>query len=86
VNLISNVNSSSILLFLLLTVSVAGVFSMPLVFAEEQTVRIPIGAASPSCVDDDSCYVPSKIRINEGNEVKWINDDSLSIHPMLTEI
>lgn len=70
-------NSSSVLLFLLLTVSVAGLFSMPSVFAEEeQTVRIPVGAASPSCADDDSCYVPSKININEGYEVKWINDDS----------
>ena len=74
---VSNVNSSSVLLFLLLTVSVAGIFSMPSVFAEEQTVRIPIGAASPSCADDDSCYVPSKITINEGYEVKWINDDSV---------
>ena len=71
------VNSSSVVLFLLLAVSVVGLFSMPSVFAEaEQTVRIPVGAASPSCADDDSCYVPSKIQINEGYEVKWINDDS----------
>ncbi len=49
---------------------------MPLVFAEEQTVRIPTGAASPSCTNDDSCYVPSKIIINEGNEVEWMNEDS----------
>ena len=70
-------NSLSVMLFLLLTVSIAGFFSLPSVFAEaEQTVRIPIGAFSPSCVDDDSCYIPSKIRINEGYEVKWINDDS----------
>jgi len=77
VRLASNVSSSSVLLFLLLTVSVAGIFSIPSVFAEEQTVRIPIGAASPSCADDDSCYVSSKIRTNEGYEVKWINDDSV---------
>ena len=64
-------NFSSIVFFLLLAVSVAGLFSMPSVFAEEeQTVRIPAGAASPSCADDDSCYVPSKILINEGYEVK----------------
>ena len=47
------------------------------VFAdEEQTVRIPMGAASPSCANDDTCYVPSKIAVNEGQEVEWINDDS----------
>ena len=48
-------------------------------FAEddEQTVRIPVGAASPSCANDDTCYVPSKITINEGQEVEWINDDSV---------
>ena len=74
--LISIVNFSSILLFLLLTVSVVGIFSIPSVFAEEQTVRIPIGAASPSCANDDSCYVPNKITINEDNEVEWINEDS----------
>ena len=68
-------NSSSVLLFLLLTVSIVGIFSIPSVFAEEQTVRIPVGAASHSCANDDSCYVPSKIIINEGHEVEWINDD-----------
>ena len=68
--------NSSVLLFLLLTVSVVGLFSVPSVFAEEQTVRIPVGAASPSCANDDTCYVPSKITINEGNEVEWINEDS----------
>lgn len=70
-----SVNSLSVLLFLLLTVNIVVIFSIPSVFAEEQTVMIPIGAASPSCANDDSCYVPSKITINEGHEVEWINDD-----------
>jgi len=69
--------NSSILLFLLLAASVSSVF-LTSAFAEEweHTVRIPLGAASPSCANDDSCYVPSKIMINEGNEIEWINEDT----------
>ena len=71
--------NSSVLLLFLLTVSIAGIFSLPSVFAEEdQTVRIPIGASLPSCADDDTCYVPSEIQINEGNRVEWVNDDSVA--------
>ncbi len=72
------VNSSSVLLFLILSVSLSGILLITPAFAEEgeQTVRIPIGAASPSCANDDTCYVPSKITINEGREVEWINDDT----------
>ena len=69
---------NSSILFLLLTVSIVGIFSSPSVFAEEQTVRIPIGASLPSCADDDTCYVPSEIQINEGNRVEWVNDDSVA--------
>ena len=72
------VNSSSVLLFLLLSVSVSGILLITPAFAEEgeQTVKIPIGAASPSCANDDTCYVPSKITINESHEVEWINEDT----------
>ena len=48
----------------------------PVFAEEEQIVRIPFGAASPSCASDDTCYVPSEIDINEGYEVEWINEDS----------
>ena len=69
-------NSSSVLL-MIIAISISGVFLISPVFAdEEHTVRIPMGAASPSCANDDTCYVPSKVTINEGHEVEWINDDS----------
>ena len=62
---------------MLVAVSISGIFLMSPVFADdEQTVRIPLGAVSPSCANDDSCYVPNKITINEGHKVEWINDDS----------
>ena len=48
----------------------------PVFAEEEQTVRIPVGAALPSCANDDTCYVPSEITINEGHEVEWINEDT----------
>ena len=65
---------------MIVAVSISGVFLLSPAFAdEEQTVRIPLGAVSPSCANDDSCYVPSKVTINEGHEVEWINEDS-TIH------
>ena len=79
IDLITGVSSSSALMLLLLTASVVGIFSLPSVFAEEeQTVRIPVGASSPSCANNDTCYVPSAIQINEGSRVEWVNDDSVA--------
>ena len=71
---------SYVVLLLLFATSMSGVF-LTTVFAEEgeHTVRIPVGAASPSCANDDTCYVPSTIRINEGHEIEWVNEDS-SVH------
>lgn len=76
----SVVNSLSVLLFLILAVSVSGIFLASPSFADEgeHTVRIPVGAASPSCANDDTCYVPSSITINEGHEIEWINDDNMA--------
>lgn len=75
-NVINDMNSLYVLLFLLLTVSVSGIFLISPAFAEEHTVRIPLSAASPSCANDDTCYVTSEVIINEGHKVEWINDDS----------
>ena len=30
----------------------------------------------PGCEKTDSCYTPSKIMINHGNPVTWVNEDS----------
>lgn len=41
-------------------------------------VSIPEGTSIPGCEKYDSCYVPSKIIIFEGNTVVWKNEDSVT--------
>lgn len=45
---------------------------------EETTriVRITKGSSMPGCEQTNECYNPSNIRIFEGQEVTWINDDA----------
>ena len=41
------------------------------------TVDIPAGTAVPGCEVDDWCYMSSKLTVNVGTAVTWINSDIL---------
>ena len=42
----------------------------------EADVVMPTKVSRPGCEEDDRCYIPSKITINKGEQVTWINEDS----------
>ena len=39
-------------------------------------VIMPTKVSRPGCEEDDKCYIPSKIVIEKGNQVTWLNEDS----------
>ncbi|HLA22325.1 MAG TPA: plastocyanin/azurin family copper-binding protein [Nitrosopumilaceae archaeon] len=39
---------------------------------------------NPSCKSDKSCFLPSNMMIQQGQDVVWYNDDS-SIHSIITQ-
>jgi len=39
-------------------------------------VTITVKSSSPACESNNSCYIPSKLRIDIGDEVTWYNSDS----------
>ena len=49
---------------------------------EEQTIPIigdvvmPTKVSRPGCEKTDRCYIPSKIIIEKGEKVTWVNEDS----------
>ena len=42
----------------------------------EPDVVMPTKVSRPGCEENDLCYIPSQITIEEGNSVVWINEDS----------
>ena len=42
----------------------------------EGDVIMPTKVSRPGCEKIDKCYIPSKIIINSGEKVTWINEDS----------
>ena len=38
-------------------------------------IIMPTKVSRPGCEKIDSCYVPSKIVIKQGNSVTWVNED-----------
>ena len=38
-------------------------------------IIMPTKVSRPGCEKTDSCYVPSKIVIKQGNSVTWVNED-----------
>ncbi|MGQ0796110.1 MAG: cupredoxin domain-containing protein [Nitrosopumilaceae archaeon] len=57
------------------------VLQSPSAFAEQVIIRE--NSQDYSCVNDNSCFEPSKTVIKKGQEVTWLNDDS-SIHSIIT--
>ncbi len=39
-------------------------------------IIMPTKASRPGCEKDDRCYVPSKIIVERGKPVTWVNEDS----------
>ena len=39
-------------------------------------VIMPTKVSRPGCEEEDRCYIPSKIVINKGEQVTWVNEDS----------
>ena len=39
-------------------------------------VIMPTKVSRPGCEEDDRCYIPSKIVIEQGQQVTWVNEDS----------
>ena len=39
-------------------------------------VIMPTKVSRPGCEETDVCYIPSKIVINKGDSVTWLNEDS----------
>jgi len=39
-------------------------------------VIMPTKVSRPGCDETDRCYIPSKIIIEKGKQVTWVNDDS----------
>lgn len=39
-------------------------------------VIMPTKVSRPGCEEDDRCYIPSKIVIEKGQQVTWVNEDS----------
>ena len=42
----------------------------------EGDVIMPTKVSRPGCEKIDKCYIPSKIKINSGEKVTWVNEDS----------
>ena len=38
-------------------------------------IIMPTKVSRPGCEKTDSCYIPSKIVIKQGNSVTWVNED-----------
>ena len=45
-------------------------------YAEQVTVSLPPGTASPGCEQTQECYIPYQVTVNPGDEVVWSNDDT----------
>lgn len=53
--------------------------NQPIDLLEEKTkpdVIMPTKSSRPGCEEDDSCYIPTKIRILTGESVTWLNEDA----------
>ena len=42
----------------------------------EADVIMPTKVSRPGCEENDQCYIPSKIVIEKGKQVTWLNEDS----------
>ena len=45
---------------------------------ELTTIGIPANKSIPGCDETDTCYIPSYITIEIGNEVTWVNGDTVA--------
>ena len=63
---------------ILLTILSIGVLSTiaPPAFAAEVIVENAPGASVPGCEETNECFLPYEVRINVGDTVTWVNDDT----------
>ena len=61
-----------------LAVLAVGVLSTiaPSAFAAEVIVENAPGASVPGCEETNECFLPYEVRINVGDTVTWVNDDT----------
>ena len=48
----------------------------PEIMSVTADVIMPTKVSRPGCEETDVCYIPSKIVINKGDSVTWLNEDS----------
>ncbi len=63
---------------ILLTILSIGVLSTiaPSAFAAEVIVENAPGASVPGCEETNECFLPYEVKINVGDTVTWVNDDT----------
>jgi len=63
--------------FLGLFVIIAGLAAtMPSAFAAEAIVKNAPGSSVPGCDDTNECFLPYEVRIDVGDTVTWMNEDT----------
>ena len=48
----------------------------PSAFAAEVIVENALGASVPGCEETNECFLPYEVKINVGDTVTWVNDDT----------
>ena len=62
--------------FLILLLVPILIITAPSAFAAEVIVENALGASVPGCEKTNECFIPYQVRINVGDTVTWVNDDT----------
>jgi len=62
--------------FLILLLVPLLIITAPSAFAAEVIVQNAMGSSIPGCEETNECFIPYQVRINVGDTVTWINDDT----------
>ena len=75
--------------YLIFLFSIFFVFSLSnTIYAEENVpkiIEITQNAYNPGCELTDSCFIPTVLRVEKGDSVKWINNDS-ALHNVISGV
>ncbi len=62
--------------FLILLLVPILIISAPSALAAEVIVQNALGSSIPGCEETNQCFIPYQVRINVGDTVTWLNDDT----------
>ena len=62
--------------FLILLLVPILIITAPSAFAAEVIVQNAMGSSIPGCEETNECFIPYQVRINVGDTVTWVNDDT----------